>query len=368
MSSLVSSIFGSQPEAEPSAAIFDAGEQFQNIPAKKDYHERSSRRKSKTKESAEPKHEPKDTRSEKEKEECTVFVGNLPVNTTRKTLTKIFADCGTIASTRIRSAPVTPVKVSQKGDFNLVRRAATLTGKLDSAHKASVHGYVVFASVESVPKALELNNTLFPGESSRRIRVDRAEPTWIENSKRAVFVGNLPFDDPNAETDLQQHFARCCGCSEEEIEGVRVIRDRSTYLGKGFGYVLFKTSQLQSTALQCMQDTTYKNRTLRVTACTKNKKRKNPESKPTDHDKDKKKREKVKNSGVQNDAVGALKRILVKESESGHSNKKRRARATSKPKAHKAAGGKKKTKPEDKKLRKMIQNKVNQVRSERRRR
>ena len=51
--------------------------------------------------------------------------------------------------------------------------------------------------------------------------------------KRSVFVGNLPFDVQDE--DLYTHFARC-----GDIEFVRVVRDKKTNIGKGFGYVQFK--------------------------------------------------------------------------------------------------------------------------------
>jgi len=371
MSSLVSSIFGGGVDEKPesSATLFGNKEQFQDIPLKEDYHVKESRRGKKK-----PKGEGKEGLSGEElaeKERCTVFVGNLPVDTTRKSLTKLFSDCGTISSARIRSAPVTPVKVSQKGDPNLVRRVASQMGKLDSSNKASVHGYVVFEKEESVVEALKQNNMLLPGGGSRRIRVDCAQPTWMENTQRAVFVGNLPFDDPNAESDLQKHFARHCGCTEDEIEGVRIIRDKTTYLGKGFGYVLLATSQLQGTALRFMPNTSYKNRTLRVIPCTKAKRKKPPkeneESNAAKRYNTNTAPKRKADGNTQTDAVGALKRLLTKEHESGTtSKKKRRARGTtSKPTAHKA-GGSKKTKDSDKKYRKLIQNRVDQVKNERR--
>lgn len=47
-----------------------------------------------------------------------------------------------------------------------------------------------------------------------------------------MFVGNLPFDVQDEE--LYTHFERC-----GEIEFVRIIRDKKTNIGKGFGYVQF---------------------------------------------------------------------------------------------------------------------------------
>lgn len=66
------------------------------------------------------------------------------------------------------------------------------------------------------------------------IRVDMAEPSKHDQS-RAVFVGNLPF--AIEENDVWNHFKQC-----GEIQDVRLIRDSSTGIGKGFGYVNFKVT------------------------------------------------------------------------------------------------------------------------------
>lgn len=200
------------------ADVFEKSAQFQNIAPK--IPQRQSQRiiakQSKASENQQRRLSPDEV---DEIERRTIFVGNLPPETNRKKLAALFHDCGKITSTRIRSVPITPVKVAQKGDMNLVRRAAALTGKLDISTKAAVHGYVVFEKEESAEKAvIEKNNMLLP-EFHRRIRVDHSKPTWIENAKRAVFVGNLPFDDATGETDLHRHFAEHCGCEEVEIEG-----------------------------------------------------------------------------------------------------------------------------------------------------
>ena len=46
-------------------------------------------------------------------------------------------------------------------------------------------------------------------------------------------MGNLAFDVQDE--DVYQHFAPC-----GEIEFVRIVRDKRTNIGKGFGYVQFK--------------------------------------------------------------------------------------------------------------------------------
>lgn len=54
-----------------------------------------------------------------------------------------------------------------------------------------------------------------------------------------MFVGNLPFDVQDEQ--LYTHFKRC-----GEIEFVRVVRDKKTNIGKGFGYVQFKVALLRT--------------------------------------------------------------------------------------------------------------------------
>lgn len=206
-------------------------------------------------------------------EERTVFVGNLPLSTTRKSLAKVFSECGKVQSTRLRSVAVTGVKVPPKraGDQNLVKKVCTFTKQFDLDAKSSVQGYVVFADKESVLKALALNNKALEDEDPkatrkiRRIRVDTASPTL--DPKCSVFVGNLRYEAD--ETTLADHFTTGCDLEQGDILGVRIIRDKETFQCKGFGYVLFQDSTMVATALQRMQDSLYMKRPLRVKVCGK---------------------------------------------------------------------------------------------------
>lgn len=382
MTSLLSSIFGEQEEKPSSLELFN--EQAHHHPPTKNEDKEAvlfgaKRHDEDSKDvSTQPSKRQKRDQDNKEREEeqarqdrLTVFVGNLPLEMTRKQLGSLFASCGKVLSTRIRSAPISPVKVARAGDPGLVKKAAILTGKLDATVKASVHGYIVFDSEEAVQKALRLNNTKL--EDGRRIRVDTAVPSWMENTKRAVFVGNLPFDDADAETGLQKHFAKHCSCEEEEIEAVRIIRDKQTFASKGFGYVLLNSSALQATALRCVPGTKYKDRELRVMPCRKEKKKnkeqqsvakvfkeekpEKPDAKPGAKD----------NKVVEDKAkvVGALRRLLSKD-EKASKGKKKRARGTPKLTPHKSGVSKKKAKA-DKRVHKMIQNKVDKEKSQRKR-
>ncbi|KAM0886147.1 hypothetical protein ACQ4PT_029848 [Festuca glaucescens] len=166
----------------------------------------------------------------------TVFVGNLPLRTKKKALTKEFAAFGEVESVRIRSVPLTDTKIPRKG--------AVIKGKLnDSAD--NVHAYIVFKDEQCARAALSHNMALFSGN---HLRVDMACPPRkklrgegpLYDRKRTVFVGNLPFDVKDEE--LYQLF---CGPSgpQGDVEAIRVVRDPDSSLGKGIAYVLFKTRE-----------------------------------------------------------------------------------------------------------------------------
>jgi nucleolar protein 12 len=230
-------------------------------------------------------------------EERTVFVGNLPLMTTRKSLKSLFIPCGKVESARLRSIATAGVKVApeHKGNVGLVKKASVQTNRIDQEARSTAQGYVVFADVSAVENALQYNNRMVEGHC---IRVDRVDPT--QDPSRSVFIGNLPYQAD--EQSLRKHFVEGCSLSLQNIENVRIIRDPITQRCKGFGYILFEDKTMVSTALQRMNESTYQKRTLRVTVCGKRcKGRKGAPS------------EKNEPKGPV-DVAGALKRILKKES------------------------------------------------------
>jgi len=84
-----------------------------------------------------------------EKLRRTVFVGNLPVSTTRKELSKLFGPYGRVESARLRSVPVSL-------DKKMPRRVAIATGKVDGG-RGGAHGYVVFKEAAGAAAALAAN-------------------------------------------------------------------------------------------------------------------------------------------------------------------------------------------------------------------
>lgn len=137
----------------------------------------------------------------------TLFVGNIPITETIKSVTKLFQEYGKIDSVRLRSVPVSGAKVDDAGNQNLVKKVCVNSHKFGE-QKGSVNAYIVFKSSEGVTAALTANNRLVGG---RHLRVDRSTPTLFDTS-RTVFLGNLPhYAD---EEELREYFAAvsCCAC------------------------------------------------------------------------------------------------------------------------------------------------------------
>lgn len=202
-----------------------------------------------------------------ENEERTIFVGNLPLNTSMKELANMFKGCGEVQSCRIRSVASAGVKVSREDfkNMKIVKKTAALTNKpLENTPKQTSQGYVVFKNIESVTKALKMNNQIIKdGNNTRKLRVDYATPTM--DSSRSVFVGNLPYKAD--EMSLNEHFSNGCNWQDAGvIEGIRLVRDSSTMQCKGIGYILLKDKTFVPDALK-MHESQYMGRKLRIMVC-----------------------------------------------------------------------------------------------------
>lgn len=95
---------------------------------------------------------------------------------------------------------------------------------------AFLSAYVVFEKEEQAHAALAFHGHEIGG---KHVRVDMAGSSTKKDPKRSVFVGNLTF---TANEEAVRQFFSSCG----EVDNVRLVRDKKTNLGKGFGYVLFR--------------------------------------------------------------------------------------------------------------------------------
>lgn len=179
------------------------------------------------------------------REEKTVFVGNLPPSITRRKLKQLFGQKGKVESVRLRSMVVEkgklPVRIAKRKQTQMTSSA--------------INSYVVFSEKDAAGKALDLNGALV---GDRHIRVDMATGGKEHTHDRSVFVGGLPYAVDDEEfREAFEIFG--------EVEAVRVIRERITGIGKGFGFVTFRDKSGVMFALQNNKKTEVKGQRVRIT-------------------------------------------------------------------------------------------------------
>ncbi|NWY02353.1 RBM34 protein, partial [Nothoprocta ornata] len=178
----------------------------------------------------------------------TVFVGNLPVNCTVQMLKSLFKEYGQIESIRFRSV------VPAEDTFS--KKLAAIKRKVHPNMKY-INAYVVFKEECDAIKALKKNGTQIA--SGFHIRVDLASQNSSHDNKRSIFLGNLSYDI--SDDAVREHFADC-----GNIVAVRVVRDRQTGMGKGFGYILFENTDAVQLALK-LNNSDLMGRKVRVKRC-----------------------------------------------------------------------------------------------------
>merc|ERR1712238_637968 len=204
---------------------------------------------------------------------------------------------GKVESSRLRSIATEGAKLPPEaaGNQKLVKKVSVNTNKIiKDSSKTTSQGYVVFDSQSSVEKALRMNNQLIPNSDGLYFRVDHSKPS--HDSTRSVFIGNLPYAAD--ETTLRKHFENECGWEDNgsSVENVRIVRDSSTMLCKGFGYLLLQDRSKVADALK-LHESTYMKRSIRVMVCGK---------------KFKSRRGGVSDSKKASDLGGAAKRVMGK--------------------------------------------------------
>jgi len=196
----------------------------------------------------------------------TVFLGNVPISAKKKDLERLLSEFGPVDSVRLRNVPVDPTKAAPK-------KALVKSGQLNTESRSSMSAFAVMASVDRAAAALKLNMREWQG---KHLVVDRARAQTREgqestgaiyDTKRTVFVGNLPFD-VEEEDVIQAFLARGVAKAEPELEGavraVRCVRDGRSGLGKGIAYVMLRDTEAAKAAVRVGPTLKVGKRRLRV--------------------------------------------------------------------------------------------------------
>ena len=212
-----------------------------------------------------------------------IFVGNLPLATRPKEIERIFKKFGAVASVRLRSVPIAGTAVDDAGNLNLVKRVCANKRKY-SDNKNSVNAYVSFvdgkttvnkdsngessaeqsssslSAENAVRAAIAANGMQFNGHILRiDVSLPSGKSSGLFDPKRSVFLGNLPHRV--TEEEVRKHFSdglagigdsasNATDKGTELIQGVRLVRDSETQLGKGFGYLLLRDRSTAAAALE----------------------------------------------------------------------------------------------------------------------
>jgi nucleolar protein 12 len=221
-----------------------------------------------------PQHEALDSvlaTDEIEKSDRTVFLGNVSVEaikskTARKILLNHLSSCLSELPSSVVPHKVESLRFRSTAFASGVgpKRAAYAKKELMEETTHSTNAYVIYTTPAAARKAAKsLNGTAV---LDRHLRTDLvANPAEIDHT-RCVFVGNLGFvDEEMIETETEngdkdrKRKAKDPADAEEglwrtfgragKVESVRVIRDRSTRVGKGIAYVQFHHENSVESAL-----------------------------------------------------------------------------------------------------------------------
>ncbi|KAH7821430.1 putative RNA recognition motif domain containing protein [Monocercomonoides exilis] len=185
-----------------------------------------------------------------EKNKRTIFIGNIPITMTEKDIRKIVLPYGHIESIRFRSVPV-------DNEAKLPKKAAVIKKAFNKELDVK-NCYVVFRTEGDSQTAVEQLSS--PEQKQKLggslVRITHANTKDVD-FKRSVFVGQLPFN--LKESELLRHFESCGA-----VRSVRIIRDKWTRQGKGFGFVTFEDAD-SVTASMALDGSELGDRTIRVT-------------------------------------------------------------------------------------------------------
>lgn len=194
-----------------------------------------------------------------EEDRRTVFVGNLPNDIDKKVLQKAFRDCGEIESIRIRNQVLEAETDKKRG-----RAVRILRGDIKKDAHLSAAAYILFKKASDVQSAFTKTGLVICNRHIFVSGVDDESKAFPPQT--SAFLGNLSYE--TSEEDVWTFFAEN---GVADVRRVRIVRDKETGSGKGFGYVEFAKSESVSKAI-AIRGNPLHGRDVRICHVTKDKK------------------------------------------------------------------------------------------------
>ena len=239
--------------AEPDDEVRDMGDEEENPPSDAPQHESLGALK---------------VDSEMEKSSRTVFLANVSTaaiksRSGKKSLLEHLASFLPSLPTQQTAHKVESLRFrSTAFNSNAVPKKAAFAKKelMDSTTKCT-NAYAVYTTQLAAREAAKrLNGSII---LDRHLRVDSVAHPAKQDHRRCIFVGNLGFVDDEsssnpAEIDVDKRPRKPKPAADVEeglwrqfskagtVESVRVVRDKTTRVGKGFAYVQFEVRHLLS--------------------------------------------------------------------------------------------------------------------------
>mmetsp|Transcript_7472 Transcript_7472/g.9756 ORF Transcript_7472/g.9756 Transcript_7472/m.9756 type:complete len:434 (-) Transcript_7472:104-1405(-) len=229
-----------------------------------------------------------DGAEDKEKNKRTIFIGNVPVGTkTKKKLKRLLEkECGPVESVRLRAVPIKASAIPSNSSYKVMRKVSVNKGNFDmeaGGENASCIAYAVFKNLTDAVETFKVFGTKSSEKTRKsmsldghKLRIDLAESdehSRVFDRRRTVFVGNLPFSsaEETVMAFINAEMRKKVKGKGPAVEAVRLVRDKSTNLCKGIGYILLSSTDLLETAL-LLDGKLFEKRKLRVNRCERSEK------------------------------------------------------------------------------------------------
>ncbi|CAD2086807.1 RNA-binding protein 34, putative [Plasmodium vinckei brucechwatti] len=183
-----------------------------------------------------------------EKNERTVFVGNIPLNNVSnlKLLRILGINKSLVESVRFRSLPLEEKYANNK-------RLGIILKKFTDV-KDNKNAFIRLKRKEDVSLLLNKNGTVYNGYV---LRINKFGDQSNFNRKKSVCIKNL--DRSLTEKDLYELFK-----DVDEIKGVRILRDLENSQSRGVGFVLFANRDSVKKAINLFNGKEIKDRIITV--------------------------------------------------------------------------------------------------------